>query len=133
MIVFLGGSNAEDAIINKMRPGTEARGYYKDEAHQAFVERFIAMERKRGVSIRAEFIANDEFNVTVPGDVAFDEIAYMSRFAALGIKRRFGNGAVVYAYSHNSKSPQPRLTATTQWSAKEGNFLTKTERAMEGE
>lgn len=133
-LIVISGIRAPQDVrsIKPLIPGDTSIGNYTDEAHQEFVRKIQSMEKKRGVIVDAEFLSDNEFKITVPSGVASDEVAYLSRFAALGIKRHFKIGAIVYAYSRDTKHPDNvTLAATTQWSNQEMNFLTKLERSMD--
>lgn len=135
MIAVTGSKSPNDSkLLKSLVPGDTAKGNYLDEDHQNFISQIKGMEKKRGVDVQAEFMSDGEVKIVVASDVGYDEIAYMSRFTALGVKRIFGNGAAIYAYRKDSKvSGKLNLTATTRWSDRENNFLTKPERSETGE
>lgn len=80
-----------------------------------FIRDFHRMAEKRKVPIEAEFASSRTLKLVMPGDIAGDELRFLSRAAALGMQRRLKINPVVMTYTRTNKSIEPRLIARTAW------------------
>jgi hypothetical protein len=94
-------------------------GVYTDDLHKDFVRQLKETWEARGVpNLKAEFLSDRTLRITIPDDLGRDEIAYLSRFAAIGIWRRFGVSPTVWTYIRGNSKP----TATATWRTSRGDF-----------
>jgi len=121
--------------IGTVELGHQGKGTFNDEAHTALALELEKIARKRGVDANFYFIDNSRMDLVLPADVALDEISFLSRFAATAIYRRFGNVAMIYAYTKSSTAgdQKQRLAAITRWSEREKNFVTRAQRVIEAQ
>lgn len=129
--IFLSLRTSE--TVNEVSLEEDPIGVYTDSDHRDFAKQLVDMAEKRGVTIEAHFISDKAFKIVVPCDISSDELSYISRYAAMGIWRRFRVSPTVWTYIEDISSPNPRLTAQTRWSSERGEFIVSFERSLGSE
>ena len=101
------------------------RGVYTDSEHRQLIKDLMDIAAKRGVNIAdARFVSNRNLMIVMPGDVGGDDIAFLSRTAAVQIWQRFGVGAIIKTYTEDITNSTTKLAAITQWNRRKNNFVT---------
>jgi hypothetical protein len=122
-------SNAQNTVAT-VQTGGVAKGTNDDVDHAKLADDMVKMAAKRGMHMTAHFVDVDTFEMSVPMDTAGDELAFMARFSATAIYKRFGNVATVYVYGSKNGKPSSDPMAITSWSDREKNFITKFNRSL---
>lgn len=104
-------------------------GVYTDGEHRKFEADFASLARRRGVPAYVRFTSDKMFRLSMPCDVTNDEIAFLSKSAALGIWRRFHVSPVVQTYVEDNHSSTPKLAAKTSWLKERNDFVVRFEQA----
>ena len=104
-------------------------GTYDDYQHTQFMDKLVAREENRGVSIEARYVANNKIHITVPSDVGADELDFIVRFAGVGTVNHFGTTPVIMVYSSPKPGEPPdKLVAKFTWSDGDNAFVVKQKR-----
>ena len=105
-------------------------GTYDDYQHAQFMDALVAQEKKRGVNIKARYVADDEIHITVPPDVSSDEMSFIVRFAGVGTMNRFGATPNIMVFSSTKPGePLDKLVAEYEWNKGDNAFVVKSKKA----
>jgi hypothetical protein len=105
------------------QPGFRGIGDYDDEAHTAFVEKFITSKSYGSAVESARFINQERFEIVAKRGVSADEIEYAAKMAASIILEKFRQRVVVEVYDEIPSGK--RLLARTEWSSKKLGYVLK--------
>ena len=104
-------------------------GTFDDYKHTEFMQTLARREDRRGIKIKARYVADDEIHIIVSSDISSDEMNFIVRYAGVGTMNRFGKIPSILVYGPSEPGgPPDKLIATATWSSRNSDFIVRIKR-----